>query len=144
MSEPRAAAMERPNPGEGSVPKESAAAGSGAAPGGAAAVSIIEQGEKQQKVRAKPTCSVCNSPGHIKTTCPRRTTESGDYLAGASGGSKSAASPELSKAVDTKEVAANTAKSLRQSANDFEVAREEANKKELRDYEIYHCHPFNV
>jgi hypothetical protein len=137
--------MERPVPGDGSVPEESAAAGSGVVPGGAAAVSSIEQGEKQKKVRAQPTCSVCNSPGHTKTTCPRRMTESGDSpVAGAADGTKSAASPEPPKAVDTKEVAANTAKSLRQSANDFKVAREEANKKELRDYEIYHCHPFNV
>jgi hypothetical protein len=42
MSEPRAASMERLNPGDGSVPEELAAAGSGAAPGGAAAVSSIE------------------------------------------------------------------------------------------------------
>ena len=43
MSEPRAVAMERPNPGDGSVPEKSAAVGSGAAPGGATAVSRIEQ-----------------------------------------------------------------------------------------------------
>jgi hypothetical protein len=35
--------MESPHPGDGPVPEELAAAGSGAAPGGAAAVSSIEQ-----------------------------------------------------------------------------------------------------
>ena len=42
MSEPRVASMERLNPGDRSVPEELAAAGSGAAPGGAAEVSSIE------------------------------------------------------------------------------------------------------
>ena len=79
--------MERPNPGDCSVPEELAAVGSAADPGGAADVSSIEQGEKQKKVRAKPTCSVCNTLGHTKTTCPQRVTESGDSpVAGAAGG----------------------------------------------------------
>ena len=42
MSEPRAASMERPDPGDGSVPEELVAAGIGAAPRGAAAVLSIE------------------------------------------------------------------------------------------------------
>ena len=130
--------METPDPGNGSGPKELAAAGSGAAPVVAAA-SSIEQGEKQKKGRAKPTCSVCNNPGHNRTTCPQKVTVSGNSpVAGASGGSKGAALPKHPEAVGTKKVTANTARSLRQSAHDFKVAREEANKKELKDYNIYH------
>ena len=43
MSEPREASMKIPSPGDGSVPEELVAAGSGAAPGGTAAVSSIEK-----------------------------------------------------------------------------------------------------